>query len=68
MAMFSFWRSDDEVLDLTRVEQSDRLDRAVAGLTEPVVFAELAALARSAPEKTRSDRGFLALDPAGRPT
>ena len=49
---------------------------AVAGISlfdpnivlEQAVYAELSAIARTAPDKARAQRGFRTLDPAGRPT
>ena len=66
--MESLWIArDEDVLDLNLEEHVDRLGRAIRSMTETAVYAELAALARTSPDRTRSDNGFRALDPAGRP-
>jgi hypothetical protein len=61
-------REDEEVLDLTIEAHVDRLGRAIRSLSEQTAYAELAALARTTPDKTRSGQGFRPLDPAGRPS
>ncbi len=61
-------RADEEVLDLSSAEHIERLERAILRLSEPRVMAELAAIARTAPETVRAKRGFQPLDPAGRPS
>ena len=68
--MESLWiaRDDEDVLDLSREEHVDRLARAIRSMTEAAAYAELAGLARTAPDRTRSGNGFRALDPAGRPS
>ena len=68
--MESLWiaRDDEDVLDLSLEEHVDRLGRAIRSMSETAVYAELAGLARTAPDRTRSDNGFRALDPAGRPS
>ena len=62
-----FARADEEVLDLSSAEHLERLERAIVRLSEPSVYAELAAIARTA-DTVRAKRGFQPLDPAGRPT
>ena len=68
MGGYEFARADEEVLDLSSAEHLERLERAILRLSEPRVYAELAAIARTAPEATRAERGFQPLDPAGRPS
>ena len=68
--MESLWiaRDGEDVLDLGIEEHVDRLGRVIRSMSETAVYAELAAVARTAPDRTRSDNGFRALDPAGRPS
>jgi hypothetical protein len=68
--MESLWiaRDGEDVLDLDIEEHVDRLGRAIRSMSETAVYAELAAVARTTPDRTRSDNGFRALDPAGRPS
>jgi hypothetical protein len=67
--MESLWIArDEDVLDLSIEEHVDRLGRAIQSMSETAAYAELAALARTAPDRRRSDNGFRALDPAGRPS
>jgi len=62
------WRcAEHEVLDLVRAERTEKLERAVARMSEAAALAQLSALARTAPAKVWSDHGQRLLDPAARP-
>lgn len=59
----------ERVIDLdfeARAERGIGFDHQV--VLEQAVYAELSALARTAPEKARARRGFRPLDPSGRPS
>ena len=69
MATPAFERAPERVIDLdfeARADHGIGFDPKL--VLEQAVYAELSALARTAPEKMRAHRGFRALDPAGRPS
>jgi hypothetical protein len=71
MAMPAIHRARERDLDLdldfeARAEHVIGFDRQV--VLEQAVYAELSALARTAPGKSRARSGFRPLDPSGRPS
>ena len=68
MATPAYECAPERVIDLdfeTRAERGIGFDPNI--VLEQAVYAELSALARTAPEKARAHKGFRTLDPAARP-